>query len=74
MQSPEKSKYFVDHHGVLVFEQQISLDVRIQFKAEGVFSWDGKDFSWDGKDSQARELHLLLGFIVENYRKFVKTK
>ena len=66
MQSPEKSKYFVDHHGVLAYEQQMSLDVRLQFKAEGIFSWDGKD-------SQAREIHLL-GFIVENYRKFIKTK
>lgn len=62
----EKSKYFIDKHGVLAYEQQMSLDVKIQFKAEGVFSWDGKD-------SQAREAHLL-GFIVNYYRKFVKTK
>lgn len=61
---PELSKYFIDKHGILAFEQQMSLDVRVQFKVEGVFSWGGKN-------SQARDVQVL-GFLIQKYRKFVK--
>jgi len=70
MTTPEKSKYFVDSHGVLVFDQWMSLDTRMRYKISGVFPWKAIDNS---NPFMLKEVDMV-GFIAEKYRKFIKTK
>lgn len=65
MNTPENSKYFIDSHGVLCFDQQLSMDTKMRFKVSGVFPYH---VSYLGESQD----HC--GFMVEKYRKFIKTK
>lgn len=70
MTAPEKSRYFIDSHGVLCFDQQLSMDTRMRFKVSGVFPW----IAINNSNPFMLEEKQVLGFIAEKYRKFVKTK
>lgn len=71
MPAPENSKYFIDSHGVLCFDQQLSMDTKMRFKVSGVFT-----YQYYGVINPETVINpdYCYGFMVEKYRKFVKTK
>lgn len=70
MNAPETSKFFIDLHGVLAFEEPFNVNGsqagRVQFKVEGVFRALVHR-------SNGQVCHGY-GFSFKPYRKFIRTK